>query len=97
MGVDQRNSPSRAESGKVVVPVCTREDSSVNYKVGYRRHLPPASRIDPRPSRCYFPDCSSHAPITASSTASAFPFSRSATTIMCFAKRFGTEKVSGKD
>src|SRR5205823_5552281 len=45
----------------------------------------------------YLPDCSSHAAMTASSTASAFPSSRSATIIMCFAKRFGTENVSGND
>ena len=34
--------------------------------------------------------------MTASSTASALPCSRSATTIMCLANRFGTENVSGK-
>src|SRR5215467_12722630 len=45
----------------------------------------------------YCPDCSSHAPMIASSIASAFPISRSATIIMCLAKRFGTEKVSGND
>jgi len=43
------------------------------------------------------PDCSSQAAITASSMTSAFPFSRSATIIMCLAKRFGTENVSGND
>jgi hypothetical protein len=35
--------------------------------------------------------------MTASSMRSGFPFSRSATTIMCLAKRLGTENVSGND
>ena len=41
--------------------------------------------------------CSSQASITASSMASPLPCPRSATIIMCFAKRPGTENVSGKD
>ena len=35
--------------------------------------------------------------MTASSMAWAFPVSRSATIIMCFAKRLGIENVSGND
>ena len=35
--------------------------------------------------------------MTASSMMSPFPFSRSATIIMCLAKRFGTENVPGND
>ena len=45
----------------------------------------------------YWAVIGSQAPMTASSMAWAFPVSRSATIIMCFAKRLGIENVSGND
>ena len=58
------------------------------------RHSHRLGHLGTSPRR-HLPDCSSQAPITASSTASAFPFSRSATTIMCFAKRSAPRRSRG--